>query len=610
MIIKATRITTFSGADALGDHVFDGLGNDDILTIQGCREDLDDMVADAVRHGAKYSIRHVIISPSQITRRQEAIALVARYAIEFGGDASRSVIVEHRKSREHAGYNLHWHAMIPEVQDGRVLNSSWMRLRHEKLSRVAEMDLGHALVPGRWNRAVETTLRAEGHSEMAARVAPLALIPRPTSSYTGAQHQAARRAGLSMPHTRAIAMAAAQATWADSGKAFASALATQGLRLKTGAKTGIIIIEGHDGDGDWHELGAVHRMLKVDRQAVADRLAGIDFSQIFSEVHGAKAGATPLPSTTTPAAISVVGSTEEKQHVNIQFAQPCSVVGRRPETNSGRRGGDRPSSGVPAHAGSERPVSGGLRHAEGGHDDRSLATPAGFIGGARRRGDGQDRLGASPPRSDRGESGRYRGAHGRARICDQRSEIGLAHRLADRERETRLRALTIRLTPPTRNHFGVSLCTGLESNDESLERHDRWIAAALRRAYDLEWVPESVIVNIFNIEVDQARKAVILTLRSGTRIVDRRTRIDIIGQTDDVAIAEVVSAVQRRGWDAVRLHGPLAFQRAAAVQLQLLDPPVIVADSPLTEADQIKLERMRLARVQGPEGTDRTIRCR
>ena len=100
---------------------------------------------------------------------------------------------------------------------------------------------------------------------------------------------------------------------------------------------------------------------------------------------------------------------------------------------------------------------------------------------------------------------------------------------------------------------------------------------------------------IIKVEPREEGRAVLITLRGGTTIVDRCTRIDIIGRTDDVAIDELVSAIVRRGWDAVELHGTHEFRRAAALRLAMLDPPVIVADTPLTEADQVAVERARQA---------------
>ena len=137
-----------------------------------------------------------------------------------------------------------------------------------------------------------------------------------------------------------------------------------------------------------------------------------------------------------------------------------------------------------------------------------------------------------------------------------------------------------------------------ETEDARLTRRRRWLAATLRDAYDLTWVPESVTARIHAIDVDPTHGAVIITLLSGTRLVDRQDRIDVVGIADDVAIDELVAAVRRRGWDAVELRGDHAFRRAAAIRLQLLDPPITVADSPLTEADQAEIERLIQAAKQ------------
>ena len=142
-----------------------------------------------------------------------------------------------------------------------------------------------------------------------------------------------------------------------------------------------------------------------------------------------------------------------------------------------------------------------------------------------------------------------------------------------------------------------------ETEDAQLARRRRWLAAALRDAYDLAWVPESVTARIHAIDVDPAHGAVIITLVSGTRLVDRQDRIDVMGIADDVAIDELVAAVRRRRWDAVELYGDPAFRRAAAIRLQLLDPPIAVVDSPLTEADQLEIERETRDRVSGTTST-------
>ena len=114
----------------------------------------------------------------------------------------------------------------------------------------------------------------------------------------------------------------------------------------------------------------------------------------------------------------------------------------------------------------------------------------------------------------------------------------------------------------------------------------------------MHWVPPGIVVNLARIDVNREQAAVILTLRSGTQIVDRQDRIDVIGTADDVAVGELVEAVRRRGWDAVEVHGEPEFRRAVELRLALLDPPVTVAGTVLSEADRVTLDTIRQSRTK------------
>lgn len=155
MIVKATRISTRSGCRKLAAHVLNGKDNEEIHVLTGSREDLDSMVRAARRHGAKNCIRHITISPDQAMTRDQAHIVVRAYCAEFRGNPDHAVVVEHRKRRVGGGHDRHWHAMVPEVYDRKIMDSSWMRVRHEKLSRKMEIEFGHKLTKGRWNSAVE-----------------------------------------------------------------------------------------------------------------------------------------------------------------------------------------------------------------------------------------------------------------------------------------------------------------------------------------------------------------------------------------------------------------------------------------------------------------------
>ena len=141
------------------------------------------------------------------------------------------------------------------------------------------------------------------------------------------------------------------------------------------------------------------------------------------------------------------------------------------------------------------------------------------------------------------------------------------------------------------------------TNRDRGARRARWLAAVLRGAYDMDWVPLSVVANLSAVEVDRERGAVILTLHSGTRLIDRGDRIDVVGVVDDITVDELVAVVVRRGWMAVEVHGDPQFRRAMSICLQHLEPPVTVSNSPLTADEQMKLQLMRDAREDAsPQG--------
>lgn len=80
-------------------------------------------------------------------------------------------MVEHTKQRAgNAGYERHWHLLVPEVNvvTGRVLDAHYMRVRHERIARLAEYEFGHSLVRGAHNRAVCQWLEEHGRPDVVA----------------------------------------------------------------------------------------------------------------------------------------------------------------------------------------------------------------------------------------------------------------------------------------------------------------------------------------------------------------------------------------------------------------------------------------------------------
>ena len=272
MIIQSARLGVAVDLAALVRHVFAGPANEAITVLHGAAEDLGVMRRDAAAAGRKYALRHFKISPEAATSPAEAARVMRDLAGEFGFAPERCVVVEHRKKRAGgAGYEKHWHLLVPEWDPvrRRVLDSHWMRPRQEKIARLAELRLGHAPVTGRWNAAVARALEQEGRPVEAAKVARLADGPRPRAAYGARRHQATARRGVSLPEARLLVKAAWERS--DDAVAFAAALAPSGLTLRPGDKAGIWLVEATSGPAPVL-VGALHRLLRQTKRAVAARM--------------------------------------------------------------------------------------------------------------------------------------------------------------------------------------------------------------------------------------------------------------------------------------------------------------------------------------------------
>ncbi len=437
MIIAAERITTASGPHAVADHVLRGRDNEAIVLLQGVEADLEDMVRDARAHGqqgAKYAIRHYHVDPAEPMSREQMFVALKMTADEFSFDAERVVVVEHHKLRQGgAGYDVHWHWLAPEVDPirGRTLDAHWMRPRQEKLSRTIEVRLGHASVRGRWSQAVVESLRHEGMDDIADVLVERGLTTgeRPRSAYSKSARQSAKRLGMSMPDIKAHVTAAWEQ--ADGYKALSAALRAYEtpLELAPGDKPGTWVVYALCPGGPVAFVGALDRLLRLPRAAVAKRMAAVE--DLTFEL-------TPDPELPPVPGGANKG---EHHHGGTEQAPTMGHRGRpgdpgwqyRPEGGEG----DRPQ-GANANrlrntvlgddGGAADRVVGAARPAVGGGDDQGRRHPR--LAGAGRRGTGPD--GA---------------ADGRYRVEARYAQRALTGRVDD-GRLARLRDLTVRLDSP------------------------------------------------------------------------------------------------------------------------------------------------------------------
>jgi hypothetical protein len=125
-------------------------------------------------------------------------------------------------------------------------------------------------------------------------------------------------------------------------------------------------------------------------------------------------------------------------------------------------------------------------------------------------------------------------------------------------------------------------------------RRERFRLLILRRAYKLDyWLPPEVIINVRRIDWDDTGARLLLTLWSGTQILDTGDRITVRGTVDDVAISELVACVERRGWTSVVVTGDDDFRIAAS--RELMRRGIEVLDCTLSQDEQERLRESQMA---------------
>ena len=178
MIQKSIRVPT-SKTSVVASYLGAPGESEEVKWLRGSKEDVMLMGQAAHMCGRAYGVRHIIISPGQEMSLAEVSMMIGELIREYNlPEASRDQIcvTAHKKQREmtdgdlphpHIQHGLgrewHYHLAVPEADlaTGRVLDSSHTHMRDEKLSRIAELRLGHEIVPGRFNKEVYNTLASE-----------------------------------------------------------------------------------------------------------------------------------------------------------------------------------------------------------------------------------------------------------------------------------------------------------------------------------------------------------------------------------------------------------------------------------------------------------------
>ena len=614
MIIQSARLLASKGAKATADHVFRGAANERNVVLSGSEQALHDAVDDARHWRRTYAIRHFKIAPRERPTRAQLMEAVTDLALEFGFNEADAVVVGHRKKRfNDAASEFHLHVLAPEVNpiNGRVLSSRWSYPRQEKVSRVLEARWGHAVTQGAFNRMIVDRLRADGLDGDADLLIGdgLNVKAKPQSAYTTHQVQAVkRRASRCRPEDDEDTRKLSERTLpeiadqvrecrilSDGPEAFASALDHYGLRCVPGRKDARWIIGVQSRAGDWSYAGALHRLLKVKVGEAETWMGG--WMPPEEENDGTKEDAKP----------SVDGRRLRRAAGRNGRAGPIAGDGQARDDSDHKRCSGRGQRGQPSDE-LARPGRGDQR-GDGAEPDRRLAHGTGSGGagveGAVERA-AQVGIAAGGTAGRRSSAGRPNNG-GTSSTAAKEEEIRRAARLrklldaAALEkrfgRQDRTDWLTAAITSLDRHGIEVTpsgsrkISFRCAEDDRTVrERQLRFRALLLKRAYRLtDFLPVEAVLALRRVDVEEDGKYVLLTLWSGTQLLDTGDRVTVKGRADDVAVLELVACVARRGWLAVEVDGDPEFRVAAA--RELLRQGVEVMDCPLSFEEQAGLRQ-------------------
>ncbi|OAJ67426.1 hypothetical protein [Gluconobacter cerinus] len=271
MIVQETRIKSSSGQQAVSRHVLSGAKNEAIRLVSGSDYLLKDWMKEARRENIRYGLRHIAFNPSEPMTDQQLSDFAKDICRELDANPERTTFVIHQKDGK-----THGHLLLPEWQEDHVLSSKFSWARLEKLARLTEIKLGHALVPGRHDRAIVKALKEAGEYEAVSKVE--ALIPAektapPVAAYTSQARRMTERQEFDLPTARREIMI----FWENSGndlRKFRHFLSSKNWHMRAGDRTDrrrdAHIIETEDG----LLIGSFTRLTKVRMK---------DFRQLLEE---------------------------------------------------------------------------------------------------------------------------------------------------------------------------------------------------------------------------------------------------------------------------------------------------------------------------------------
>ncbi|MCQ9156120.1 hypothetical protein [Acidomonas methanolica] len=269
MIVKSARMkTSAQGISSTCRHVFHGSDNEKITVLQGSEFDVKAELGRAKAVGSQYAVRHIKVSSYEDMTDEQLFSLVIKYAREFKADPSSATIVRHDKHRaDGKASSHHYHIYFPEVlANGKIMDSSFSKIREEKIARIAEIDFGHKPILGKHNASVIKDLEKSGQKYYAdiIRQNTPSLDPKdsPDASYSDKQFRRAKISGIALNEVRQT-LKELRINSESFGQMIES-LDAHGMEIRKGDKANTYIIVNNENGSILGSANRLFNMKKAD----------------------------------------------------------------------------------------------------------------------------------------------------------------------------------------------------------------------------------------------------------------------------------------------------------------------------------------------------------
>ncbi len=291
MIVSSVNVLTSNKSFRnMIEHVTNGDDNEQIIILDNDHEkisksqlqlNMNYMLSLSKSRGDKFCMSQFMFNSKESMTLDSIYSFKQKICDEFKIDEDNHDIYTflHKKKLQGGGFEYHCHFLTNYrgLENDRVINFSFSKMREEKLSRVFEFENGHKITQGKFNKQVLKQLKAEGYPRLedmrkALLIDDKSLLGHKEANsrphYSKSSYQKAKKEGDSKLFKDLQQEAHSLFKSCSTGEALQAKLKEQGFILRKGDKAAFIL------EKNGIVLGSAGKAFGVKNSLLSDILEG------------------------------------------------------------------------------------------------------------------------------------------------------------------------------------------------------------------------------------------------------------------------------------------------------------------------------------------------